>query len=66
MYTDGVTEAHNLQNEFFGAQRLLTVAQENLSSSVLAIQDAILAAVDRFSVIGAYSDDETLVIIKRQ
>jgi sigma-B regulation protein RsbU (phosphoserine phosphatase) len=66
MYTDGVTEAQNLQGDFFGDQRLLTAAQDNLSASVLIIQDAVLAAVDRFSDGGAPCDDETLVIIKRQ
>ena len=66
MYTDGVTEAQNLRDEFFGDQRFLTVTQDNLSASVLSIQDAVLAAVDRFSDAGAHCDDETLVIIKRQ
>ena len=37
MYTDGVTEAQNLRDEFFGDQRLLTVTQDNLSASVLSI-----------------------------
>ena len=66
MYTDGVTEAQNRQDEFFGDQRFLTVTQDNLSASVLSIQDAVLAAVDRFSDVGAQCDDETLVIVKRQ
>jgi serine phosphatase RsbU (regulator of sigma subunit) len=66
MYTDGVTEAQNLQDEFFGDHRLLEASQNNLSASVLAIQDAVMAAVDQFSDEGAQCDDETLVIIKRQ
>ncbi|HET6446328.1 MAG TPA: PP2C family protein-serine/threonine phosphatase, partial [candidate division Zixibacteria bacterium] len=65
MYTDGVTEAQNLQDEFFGDQRLLEVSQDNIDASVMAIQDAIMVAVDRFSDEGAQCDDETLVIIKR-
>ena len=66
MYTDGVTEAQNLQDEFFGDQRLMAVTEDNLSTSVLSIQDAVLAAVSQFSDAGAQCDDETLVIIKRQ
>ena len=66
MYTDGVTEAQNLQDEFFGDHRLIEASQENLGGSVLAIQDALMAAVNQFSVAGGQCDDETLVIIKRQ
>ncbi len=66
LYTDGVTEAQNPRDEFFGDQRLLAVTEENLSAPVAAIQDAVLAAVDHFSAPGAHCDDETLVIIKRQ
>jgi sigma-B regulation protein RsbU (phosphoserine phosphatase) len=66
MYTDGITEAQNLQDEFFGDNRLLATTQYNLSASALAIQNAVLAAVDRFSDAGAQCDDETLLIIKRQ
>lgn len=66
MYTDGVTEAQNLHGDFFGDHRLLAATQDNLSASVLTIQDAVLAAVGRFSDGRAPCDDETLVIIKRQ
>jgi serine phosphatase RsbU (regulator of sigma subunit) len=66
MYTDGVTEAENVQDGFFGDYRLLAAAQHNLSAPALTIQDAILSAVDQFSDTGAQCDDETVVIIKRQ
>ena len=66
MYTDGVTEAQNLQDEFFGDYRLIEATQNNLSASASTIQDAVLAAVERFSDTGAQCDDETLVIVKRQ
>jgi sigma-B regulation protein RsbU (phosphoserine phosphatase) len=66
MYTDGITEAQNMQDEFFGDHRLIETSQDNLSGSVFAIQDALMAAVDQFSDAGAQCDDETLVIIKRQ
>lgn len=66
MYTDGITEAQNLQAEFFDDHRLLAVARDSLSGSALAIQEAVLTAVTKFSDVGAQCDDETLVIIKRQ
>jgi serine phosphatase RsbU (regulator of sigma subunit) len=65
MYTDGVTEAQNRQDEFFGDQRLLAVTERNLNASASAIQDAVLEAVEQFSVAGTHYDDETLMIIKR-
>ena len=78
MYTDGVTEAQNPQGEFFGDQRLLAAAAENLLAPAAAIQDGILAAVEQFCNAAAYpdpglslpnepgGDDETLMIIKRE
>jgi sigma-B regulation protein RsbU (phosphoserine phosphatase) len=71
LYTDGVTEAQNALDEFFGDQRLLAVSERNLHAPAAAIQDAILAAVEQFSTAGEDADrprddDETLVIIKRQ
>ena len=66
MYTDGITEAQNLQDEFFGENRLVEASQNNLNTTVLAIQDAVMDAVAQFSDPGAQCDDETLVIIKRQ
>jgi len=60
------TEAQNEAGEFFGEQRLLHVAQENLSGPAQILEDAVLAAVNRFSSAGAHCDDETMVIIKRQ
>ena len=46
LYTDGITEAQDRQERFFGKERLLEVAQANLGRSAQEIQDAILTAVD--------------------
>ncbi|MFN2134491.1 MAG: PP2C family protein-serine/threonine phosphatase [Candidatus Promineifilaceae bacterium] len=66
LYTDGVTEAENQQGELFGDQRLLAVAADNSHVPLSSMQDAVLAAVDRFSVAGAHCDDQTLLIVRRQ
>ncbi len=66
MYTDGVTEAQNLQQELFGDRRLLEISQDYVNGSVSAMKDAVLEAVERFSDEAAPCDDETLLIIKRQ
>ena len=65
-YTDGVTEAQNLQGTFFSEQRLVRAIQDNIDSPAQLIQDAILAAVDQFSAETAPCDDVTLVILKRE
>ena len=66
MVTDGITEAQNLHDEFFGDHHLLAVAQENLHNSVWSIQEALMTAADRFSDAGLLCDDRTLLIIRRQ
>jgi sigma-B regulation protein RsbU (phosphoserine phosphatase) len=66
LYTDGVTEAENQQGELFGNLRLLAVAADNSHVPLSSMQDAVLAAVDRFSVAGAHCDDQTLLIVRRQ
>lgn len=64
MYTDGVTEAINAQEEAFGKDRLIRTIRENLylPSSVIIerIRDNILA----FSGNQSQFDDITMVIIK--
>src|ERR1700719_4605012 len=59
MYTDGVTEACNSQDEEFGEERLLNVLQENPSRSAIEIQKSILHSVSEFSR-GPWRDDATL------
>jgi len=62
LYTDGVTEACNTDEEEFGEQRLLTVLQENRRRSPEAIQKEILLAVSAFSH-GTWQDDATLLVV---
>jgi sigma-B regulation protein RsbU (phosphoserine phosphatase) len=62
LYTDGVTEAWNSEDEEFGEQRLLTVLQANRRRSAAEIQKEILLAVSGFSH-GMWQDDATLLVI---
>ncbi len=66
LYTDGITEAHNQQEELFGDQRLLVAAQANLEAPIQTIQDSILARVDQFSEESLPCDDVTLMVLKRE
>ena len=65
LYTDGITEAQDRQEKFFGKERLLEVAQANLGRSAQEIQDALLTAVDKFVGNAPQFDDITLMVVVR-
>jgi sigma-B regulation protein RsbU (phosphoserine phosphatase) len=62
LYTDGVTEACNSDDEEFGEDRLLRVLQENATSPAGEIQKKILQSVTQFSR-GTWQDDATLLVV---
>jgi phosphoserine phosphatase RsbU/P len=62
LFTDGVTEACNADEDEFGEERLLTVLRENHSRSAAQIQKEILLAVSAFSR-GIWRDDATLLVV---
>jgi len=62
LYTDGVTEACNSDDEEFGEDRLLQVLQENTAAPAVEIQKKILQSVAQFSH-GAWQDDATLLVV---
>ena len=62
LYTDGVTEARNSDDEEFGEDRLLRVLQRNAASAAVEIQKEILQSVTAFSR-AAWQDDATLLVV---
>ena len=64
LYTDGVTEAINDQEEEFGEERLVKVITENRGESAATILDRILAAITAFAGDRPQHDDITLLILK--
>jgi sigma-B regulation protein RsbU (phosphoserine phosphatase) len=62
LFTDGVTEACNADEQEFGEERLLTVLQENRRRGPGEIQKEILLAVSAFSR-GIWRDDATLLVV---
>ena len=64
IYTDGVTEAQNLQGEFFGRQRLRQVVAEHHADSCHALHEAVQSAVAEFTESAPQADDITLVVIE--
>jgi serine phosphatase RsbU (regulator of sigma subunit) len=66
MYTDGVTEAQDEENEFFGEQRLRTVLKANAHRSAEVIEDRLIAAVYDFAGDAPQFDDITVMIVTRE
>lgn len=65
LYTDGIIEAANRKFEFFGDERLKECIMKNKYKSPKEICELIIQDVQRFSSKGKYSDDKTIVVIKR-
>jgi sigma-B regulation protein RsbU (phosphoserine phosphatase) len=65
LYTDGVVEATNENFEFYGEERLKEITLKYKSNSPEYICSRIIEDVQVYSSNGKYSDDRTLVIIKR-
>jgi len=64
IYTDGVTEAQNLQAEFFGRHRLRQVVAEHRADSCREMHDAVQSAIAAFTESAPQADDITLVVIE--
>lgn len=65
VYSDGVSEANNSQEEEFGMERLTDVIRRNLSASAAGMRDKVESALSAFTQTAPANDDITLVIVKR-
>jgi sigma-B regulation protein RsbU (phosphoserine phosphatase) len=65
LYTDGITEAANENAEMYGEQRLIQVLKANRHRTSKEICQIILEEVQLHNKLVEYSDDKTVVIIKR-
>lgn len=66
LFTDGVTEAVNRQDEEFEMDRLIEVVQKNAAASVEDLQNAVLGAVKDFARGAQQADDITLLVLRYQ
>ncbi|MGE5262992.1 MAG: SpoIIE family protein phosphatase [Acidobacteriota bacterium] len=66
MYTDGITEAMNAEDEEFGAERLADIVAANGHRGAEIVVEEIVRAVKEFTGGGPNSDDLTIVSIKRK
>lgn len=65
LYTDGITEAANLEGKEYAGSRLADVARLLHAESAREINDGILESVHRFAGEAPQRDDLTLVTVKR-
>jgi phosphoserine phosphatase RsbU/P len=64
LYTDGVTEAFNERDEYFGEERLLDFMARHPSGSAEELMTALLEEIRTFAGSAPQSDDITLVVIR--
>jgi phosphoserine phosphatase RsbU/P len=64
VYSDGVTEALNVQEEEFGEERLAAILEQRHTEEAAAIMDAIVEAVQTFARGAPQHDDVTAMVVK--
>ncbi len=64
LYTDGIIEARDKQENEYGYDRLLEVIQQNSDNTAKVLQKAIIESLDNFSRGQQIEDDYTLMILK--
>jgi len=64
LYTDGISEAMNLQGDCFGDHRLVELAQRYADLTSDDLRDRILSEVHTFAGDAAQHDDMTMVLLK--
>jgi sigma-B regulation protein RsbU (phosphoserine phosphatase) len=64
MYTDGVTEASNAEDELFGVERLSEVISARRGEEPEVILEEIMAAARRFNSGDSFVDDVSLIVVK--
>jgi sigma-B regulation protein RsbU (phosphoserine phosphatase) len=62
LFTDGLTEARDIDDEEFGEERLMAILRSSRELSAGSIQGRIVKAVDVFSQ-GEMGDDTTLIVL---
>ncbi len=63
LFTDGVSEAMDIENNEFGEERIISVVKKNRNKSAKTIMNNLVDSVIKYSGSGQY-DDITLVVIK--
>jgi sigma-B regulation protein RsbU (phosphoserine phosphatase) len=64
LYSDGIVETTNRQDEYYGEGRLLAVIEEHRHLPANEICNAILRSVNTFSERRAAADDRTVLAVR--
>ena len=63
-YTDGISEALNIQDQEWGEERMLAAARDRLPQDASTILRHIVTEADRFAATAPQHDDMTLLLMK--
>jgi len=66
LYTDGITEARNIEKKMYGQKRLCNVINQSWDGSAEQIKNAVVKDVYRYIGKQNILDDITLVVFKRR
>ncbi len=66
IYTDGLTEANDPDDEEFGLQRLIDVSRTHAGEGLAEMRDAIEDSLDEFVRGVPFADDRTLLLLRRE
>ena len=65
VYSDGLTDAENSQQDMFGEERLLSIIREEAPSGSPALEQKLLKAIEDFTQGTPQTDDITFVMVER-
>src|ERR1700674_1339089 len=65
VYSDGLTDAQNQQEEMFGEERLLKIIQKKAPSGSHALKPKLLKAIEEFTQGMPQNDDITFVVVEK-
>ena len=65
VYSDGLTEAENQQEEMFGTGRLLHLIQQHAPAGSVALKEKFLNAIEEFTQGMPQTDDITFVVVEK-
>jgi serine phosphatase RsbU (regulator of sigma subunit) len=65
VYSDGLTDAQNQQEEMFGEERLLKIIQQEAPSGSHAVEREFLKAIEEFTQGMPQTDDITFVVVEK-
>jgi len=66
VYSDGLTDAQNQQEEMFGEERLLQIIQQEAPSGSPALEQKFLKAIEEFTHGMPQTDDITFVVVEKR